>query len=181
MNSRPRQLCYPQGSFSVTPSPQQKGHRGSLGPAFAPAPLSGRGTVRPAFALALHGGFLTHLSRPLGAGDIFSPACRPSQTAHQLLSLPYGRLAPQVEEGGVTLATPEPLSGFLRRLPPTLYSPTRDATAGCSEVPGVFATHRRSLAFTPGRCVRRVPAGDSGEVVTPFAKPSFKRQGIALA
>ena len=42
--------------------------------------------VKPAFALALHGGFLTRLSRPLGALVIFLRAWRPTQTAHLPLS-----------------------------------------------------------------------------------------------
>jgi len=84
--SRPRQLCYPRGTFSVIPGPHQEGHRGSLGPAFAPASLGSELTVRPAYGLALHGGVLNRLSRPLGALDIFSRACRPSETAHLPLS-----------------------------------------------------------------------------------------------
>ena len=45
-------------------------------------PLAVLNNVRLTFALALFGEFLTHLSQPLGALDIFSRACRPSQTAH---------------------------------------------------------------------------------------------------
>lgn len=81
-SSRPRQACYPWGNFSVTFSPQQWGHGGSLGQAFAPEFFALENPVRPAFSLALGGGVLTHLSRPLGPLDTFSRGCRPSQTAH---------------------------------------------------------------------------------------------------
>ena len=89
-NSRPRRACYPWGNFSVASSPQRWGHEGSLGPAFASVSLAFEDTVRPAFGLALHGGFLTHLSRPLGPLDTFSRGCRPSRTAHLPVSLLLG-------------------------------------------------------------------------------------------
>ena len=85
-NSRPQQACYPRGNFSVAASPHQRGHDGSLSPAFASGSLTVEDPVRPAFALALYGGFLSRLSRPLGPLDIFSRGCRPSQTAHLPLS-----------------------------------------------------------------------------------------------
>ena len=82
LSSHPRQACYPWGNFSVTFSPQQWGPGGSLGQAFAPGFCAFENPVRPTFSLALYGGFLSHLSRPLGPLDIFSRGCRPSQTAH---------------------------------------------------------------------------------------------------
>ena len=84
--SRPRRLCYPRGNFSVMPGPHRGGHERSLGRGFPAGPLAVRGPVRPAFALALYGGALTRLSRPLGARVTLSRACRPSQTAHLRLS-----------------------------------------------------------------------------------------------
>ena len=84
--SRPRRACYPRGNFSVTSSPHQRGHEGSLSPAFAPGSLALEDPVRPAFGFALYDGFLSHLSRPLGPLDSFSRGCRPSQTAHLPLS-----------------------------------------------------------------------------------------------
>ena len=85
-SSHPRRACYPRGNFSVTSGPHQWGHEGSLGPAFASESLTMEDSVRPAFGLALDGGFLFHLSRPLGPLDIFSRGCRPSRTAHLPLS-----------------------------------------------------------------------------------------------
>ena len=43
--------------------------------------------IRLAFAFALHFGFLNRMSQPLGAIDILSTACHPSQTVHQPVSL----------------------------------------------------------------------------------------------
>ena len=114
---------------------------GSLGPAFAPRTLIFEIRVKPAFALALYGGFLTPLSRPLGALDIFSRAWRPTQTAHLSLS-PFG-LVVRHRKGGVPLAPPRPLARPLRRLPPTLHIPHRTTTTGCSKAP-------RGLCFLPG-------------------------------
>lgn len=74
-----------------------------------------------------------------------------------------------------------PPSEGISSLLPTLYPEAQNATAGCSKVPGDSVTHRGSLAFAPGGCVHGVGARDSEGVVTPFAKPSIKRQGIALA
>ena len=62
-------------------------HNGSLGPTFVSWALILRVHVKPAFALALYGGFLTRLSRPLGALVIFLRAWRPTQTAYLSVSL----------------------------------------------------------------------------------------------
>ena len=86
VGSRPRRPCYPRGNFSVMPGPHQGGHERSLGRGFPARPLTVKSRVRPAFALALYGGVLTRLSRPLGARVTFSRACRPSRTAHPVLS-----------------------------------------------------------------------------------------------
>ena len=158
--------AYPQGTFSVIPSPHQEGHRGSLGPSFLSASLGIELTVRSAFGLALDGGFLTRLSRPLGALDIFLRACRPSETAH--LSRSPCRLETQSQEGGVTLSPPPDPEAWLRRLPPTLCTRNRAPTTGCSKgpwglrfpsgVPGMFA----------GKRVHRVAARDSRGLVDSF-------------
>lgn len=62
MSYRRRQLCYPQGSFSVITSTQRKRHCGSLSPAFAPAFVSFTKTVKLTFAFTLYSGVLTRLS-----------------------------------------------------------------------------------------------------------------------
>ena len=67
------------------PGPHTWGHERSLGRAFASRPRTWEGLVRPAFALALYGGVLYRLSRPLGSRVIFSRECRPSRTAHLTL------------------------------------------------------------------------------------------------
>gem|GEM_PF-2203325 len=106
-SSHPRRPCYPRGNFSVMPGPHRWGHERSLGRGFPAGPLVFKGPVRPAFALALYGGFLTRLSRPLGARVTFSRACRPSRTAHPALSPRLTRgLGSQVAVGGVSLAPP---------------------------------------------------------------------------
>jgi hypothetical protein len=83
MSSRARQLCYPRSNFLVNTSPQSRRTNGSLDLTFVTEIHLVRIPVRQAFALALYTGFLTRLSLPLGAIDIFSTACHPSQTVHQ--------------------------------------------------------------------------------------------------
>jgi hypothetical protein len=62
MSSRPRQLYYPQGSFSVITNPQREGFGGSLSPTFVSGFVVVRNPVKPAFAFTLYVGFLTRLS-----------------------------------------------------------------------------------------------------------------------
>ncbi len=59
---------------------------GSLGQPFSPGFFAFQKPVRQAFALALYSRFPTRMSLSLGPRDIFSPGCRPSQTARLLLS-----------------------------------------------------------------------------------------------
>ena len=59
---------------------------GSLSPTFIPAFLAFRKTVRQTFTFALYSRFPTWMSLSLGPNDIFSSGCRPSQTAHLLMS-----------------------------------------------------------------------------------------------
>ena len=141
MNSCRRRLSYPWGNFSLIRRPHVWAQSGSLGPPFGSRFLIVRNRVKPAFALALNGGVLTPLSRPLGAPVSLSGAWRPTQTAHQPLSLPYGRLAVQLRKGGVPSAPPPPLARGLLRLPPTLYIQSHTARAGCSKAPQGLRFH----------------------------------------
>jgi len=70
---------------------------GSLCPAFTSAFLAFRNTVKQAFAIALYSRFPTWMSLLLGPTDIFSAGCRPSQTAHKLLS-PFQRKDKQLDQ-----------------------------------------------------------------------------------
>lgn len=74
---------------------------GSLGQPFSSVFLAFRKTVRQAFALALCSRFPTRMSLSLGPRDIFSPGCRPSQTARLLLS--FSKLATLQKIGSITL------------------------------------------------------------------------------
>ena len=132
---------------------------GSLGPASTSRILAGRIRVKPAFALALYGGFLTHLSWPLGAPDIFSGAWRPTQTTH--LPLSFYKLEIQPWKGSVSLLPPLELAPKLRRLLPTLHIQSRTPATGCSKAPrglrlrlegtGLFASKSISPGSTWGQ------------------------------
>ena len=150
-SSRPRRLCYPRGNFSVMPGPHRRGHERSLGHGFPAGPLAFKGPVRPAFALALYGGVLTRLSRPLGSRVTFSRECRPSQTAHLPLSPRFTPgLGTRRSVGGVSLAAPQPPErpfhrSHLRYAPATM--PQRQAAV---KLHGVFSPHRGSQDCSPG-------------------------------
>ena len=150
MNSRPRRPCYPWGNFSVMPGPLRGGHERSLGRGFPARPLIVKGLVRPAFALALYGGVLTRLSRPLGARVIFSRACRPSRTAHLTLSPGFPGLGPQALMGGVSLAARRPPRGTPHRLPPTLRTKAQRPTPGCGKAPQGLLSLRGDASLCTG-------------------------------
>ena len=127
--------------------------------------------VRPAFAFALYDGFLSHLSRPLGALDIFSRACRPSRTAHlPLFQRTKAPVRNTVAEGRCSiLASPSSRRNQDRRLPSTLCIHSRIPAAGCSKTPQglLFPLGDRGL-FVHVTWVHRVLSGDSGALVDPF-------------
>src|SRR2546428_263031 len=62
-DSRRRRANYSRGNFSVTSSPQQRGHQGSLDQAFASGSLAVEDPVSPTFALALYSGVLSRETR----------------------------------------------------------------------------------------------------------------------
>src|SRR5437879_13824277 len=76
-DSRRRRANYSRGNFSVTSSPQQRGHEGSLDQAFASGSLAVEDPVSPAFGLALYSGVLSRMSRAEGPPDSFSRAGLP--------------------------------------------------------------------------------------------------------
>ena len=92
---------------------------------------------------------------------------RPSQTAHQPLSLTplQGvRLAPEHAKGGISTLPPPPPEGWAPRLPPILRMPRPDATAGYSKAPrGLFVRSWGGRVFTastisPGSSLRQRPS-----------------------
>ena len=145
------------------------GHDSSLGPAFAPGPLTVEGPVRPAFALALYGGFPSRLSRPLGPLDTFSRGCRPSQTAHLPLSRRAGA-GKGYNRGRVVFhwRLPHPREGGF------YGSHLRSASAAIPQqqaavkLHGVFSSRWGCVDCSATRWVHRVPGGDSGALVGPF-------------
>ena len=169
VNSHPRRAGYSRGNFSVMPGPHQRGHERSLGPGFPPAPHAFKGAVSPAFGLALYGGFLTRLSRALGAPDIFSGACRPSQTARLPLS-PETRVRVAVTSGPCFIGASTPPGEGVSLLPPTLRTRDHNPTTGCSKAPRGLLAPRG----VPGLCTRlrvhRAPGRDSGDLVDPFMR-----------
>ncbi len=170
-SSRPRRPCYPWGNFSVMPGPHRGGHERSLGRGFPSGPLVFKGPVRPAFALALYGGALTRLSRPLGARVTFSRACRPSRTAHLALSpgFPRGK-APRpgwvVFHWRLRHARRRGFTGSHLRYAPQPRGQRQAAVklhrdlSPCGGLP----------ACAPAPCLHGAPGQDSGDLVDPFMR-----------
>ena len=106
----------------------------------------------------------------MGALDIFSRACRPSQTAHLPLSQglrPW--LGMQPWKGGVPLTSPQPPERLVQQLPPTLCNQSRIPATGCSKAPrGLLSPLGVPGLFVQVMWVHRVPGGDSGALVDPF-------------
>ena len=141
-----------------------------------------QGLVRPAFALALYGGVLTRLSRPLGARVTFSRACRPSRTAHLTLSPgPTPGLDSQIAVGGVSL-TAHPLpEERVHRLPPTLRTATRKPTPGCGKAPRGLLSLRGDAGLCTGSVgFTGTRAGTVGPSLIHSCAPELTRQGIWL-
>ena len=139
-----------------------------------------RGPVRPAFALALYGGFLTPLSRPLGALDPLSRAYRPSQAAHQPLS-PRVEVSRAAKEGrcymgGSTRAGARASQPPAYAMHPWLLGNGRlpQSSTGSSLPAGGPRPMRRDGGFAG-----RVP-GTAGRSLSHSCRPAFNRQGITL-
>ena len=136
--------------------------------------------VKPAFALALYGGFLTHLSRPLRALVTFWRAWRPTQTAYLRVSPSRGERC-QLKRA----VFHRPLGTHLAARPGNesrlLYTfelaPQPQAAV---KLHGVFAFRRKTLDCSPMSQFRRLPSGDSRALVGPSCKSPIKRQGITL-
>ena len=107
----------------------------------------------------------------MGAPDIFSGACRPSQTAHLPLSQrPKAPVRNTAAEGRCSIgASPGSRRSRDRRLPSTLCIRGCVPAAGCSKAPRglLFPLGARGL-FVHVTWVHRVAGGDSGALVDPF-------------
>lgn len=136
--------------------------------------------VKPAFALALYGGFLTHLSRPLGALVTFWRAWRPTQTAYLRVSPLRGeRYQPERVVFHRPLETElASRSGNESHLRYTFGLVSQPQAA--VKLHGVFAFRRKTLDCSPMSQFRRLPSGDSRALVGPSCKSPIKRQGITL-
>jgi len=117
------------------------------------------------------------MSLPLGPTDIFSAGCRPSQTTHQTM-FSLRELAIQHKESGITLLPRPTLTDWTSNGSQLCYIPSiipqRQAVV---KFYGVFASHWRSLAFTPVQYIRRTLAWDNGGLVTPFMQADIQSAG----
>ena len=109
---------------------------------------------------------------------------RPSQTAHQTLSLSrlHGiRLELISCKGGITLVTPLQLALKFQSLPPILYKRKTNSTSSCSKAPrGLFVLVWVGRIFTAismfaGSSIKTVPISLHLSCGTPI-----KRRGISL-
>ncbi len=117
--------------------------------------------VKPAFALALYGGFLTHLSRPLGALVTFWRAWRPTQTAYLRVSPLRGeRYQPERAVFHRPLGTHlAARPGNESRLRYTFGLST--TTAGCSKAPRGLRFQTEDIGLLANESVS--PASERGQ------------------
>lgn len=153
------------------PGPHRGGHERSLGRGFPAGPLVFKGPVRPAFALALYGGALTRLSRPLGARVIFSRACRPSRTAHLALSsrLPGSKASRSrwvVFHCRLHRARRHGITGSHLRYAPRPGCQRQAAV----KLHGDLSPCGGLPAYAPAPCLHGAPGQDSGDLVDPFMR-----------
>ena len=136
--------------------------------------------VKLAFALALYSEFLTRMSKPLGAPDTFSGACRPSLTTHQMLS-PFCKgkrrsFQRMVLHCCLHSSWRNCFDGF--HLRSTLKTTPQHQTV--VNFRGVFSSRWRSQAYSPGSDFIRLMSGTLGISLLPWCKPALNRQGITL-
>ncbi len=92
---------------------------------------------------------------------------RPSQTAHQALSSPYGELGGRLGKSGISRLAPPPPRGRFHSLPPILRIIGPPPTPSCSKAPrGLFVLWRVARIFTgiaisPSPSLRQCPARDT--------------------
>ena len=156
----------------------------SLDHAFAFGSCLVRDPIRLTYALALNSGFLNRMSQPLGATDILSAACHPSQTAHQLVSLLRGKWWSTwkvVLHCCLSYAHKHtPNGSHLHYV--TKTAPQQQAAV---KFHGVFASHWKSLVFAPGRSFQETLVRDSDDLVIPFMQADIQSaryyaQGLLL-
>ena len=136
-------------------------------------------TVKPAFALALYGEFLTLLSRPLGAPDIFSGACRPSQTTKSSVVF-YSNKKYSFQR----IVFHYWLHNSLRNYFDAYYlhwtSKTIFQRQSVVNLRGVFSSRWTSAAYSLRSEFVRFKLGTLGISLSPWCKPTINRQGITL-
>lgn len=178
MYSRPRRACYPQGSLSDSLIPHQKGFKvryARISP-LRSILLETQSILHLSFSL--YSGFLTRMSRTLGALVSFSRAYRPSQTIHLMLS--FCKLAIQKLLSGVTLLHSQFPEKLLRRSHLHSVVTLISQHQAIVKLHGVFVSLWKSPVSSPGNEFTRSQAGTVGESLRHSCKPPIKRRGITL-
>ena len=134
--------------------------------------------VKLAFTLAFYGEFLTLLSKPLGAPDTFSGACRPSLTTKSnAVPLPVSGM---VFKGWCSIVAPQFLAKLLRRSHLRSTSKTMPQHQIVVNLRGVFSSRWSSAAYSPRSKFIRPLSGTVGISLLRWCKSAFNRQGITL-
>ncbi len=151
MNSWALSACYPRGTFyPLSDGPSTRDHR-ITNPYFRTCSTCRSCSQAPLCVYALRTisvraeGTFGRLRYSLG-GD------RPSQTAHQTVSLPWinrCKLVAQYNKGGISRMTPPELASRLQSLPPILHILYQATMSGCSKGPrGLSVLLQEARIFT---------------------------------
>jgi len=151
VNSRAVPACYPRGTFyPLSDGPSTRSRRITR-PGFRLCSACRPHSQAP-FCPCTQRTVAVRAEGTFGRLRYLSGGNRPSQTAHQALSLSRihgSRLEPRHIKGGISLAPPRRLAPPLHRLPPILHMMCQDTTPGCSKGPrGLSVLPRVGGIFT---------------------------------
>ena len=145
VNSRGRSACYPRGTFYPLSDGPSTWNRRVTKPCFRTCSTCLSRSQAP-FCLCTRRVITDHAEGTFGRLRYLLGGDRPSQTAHQAMSLRLlkgYRLEFQQHEGGISTLAPRKLAPPPQCLPPILHTPHQTPMPSCSKGPGVFPSCRR--------------------------------------
>jgi hypothetical protein len=151
VNSRGRSACYPRGTFYPLSDGPSTQNRRVTKPCFRTCSTCMSRSQAP-FCLCTRRVITDHAEGTFGRLRYHLGGDRPSQTAHQAMSLRLlkgYRLEFQQHEGGISTLAPRKLAPPPHSLPPILHTPCQNPMPGCSKGPrGLSVQSRVNGIFT---------------------------------
>ena len=158
VNSWEGSACYPRGSFYPLSAGLSTQNRQITKPCFRTCLTCPSHSQAPLY-LYTRCAITDRAEGTFGRLRYILGGDRPSQTAHQTLSLPqfHGyKLESQIDKGGISRATPRTLTSPVQSLPPILHMPIQDTMSSYSKAPRGLSVFLRvpciftGTPFSPG-------------------------------